>query len=316
MRFGICPPCRGALGTPDNLLRVARHAEEAGMDTVWVSDHVVMPVDVKSEFPYTPGRPFPVDAMADYLDPIVALTLIAARTTRVRLGTSILVVPLRSPLAVAKALATLDVVSGGRLVVGVAAGWMREEFEAVGAPPFAERGAVTDEYLRAMKTLWTSDPATFDGRYVRFPAVHCRPQPVQRPHPPLIVGGWSRAAMRRAAALGDGWQPPLGPGPEKGLGPAKLAAEVAALRDMAKQAGRDAQALRIQFKAPLRVTAERSPRGHRLFNGAAEDVAADVRAYAEAGVQEFVFDLATNEVDEMLDTITRFMRDVKPRVAK
>src|SRR5581483_261260 len=99
----------------------------------------------------------------------------------------------------------------------------------VGAPPFAERGAVTDEYLRAMKTLWTSDPATFDGRWVRFPAVHCRPQPVQRPHPPLIVGGWSRAAMRRAAALGDGWQPPLGPGPEKGLGPAKLAAQVAAL---------------------------------------------------------------------------------------
>lgn len=316
MRFGICPPCRGPLGTPENLVRLATHAEDAGMDTVWVSDHVVMPVEMKSEFPYTPGRPFPVNAMAYYLDPITALTLLAARTRTIRLGTSMLVLPLRDPVVMAKAFATLDVISGGRVVLGVAAGWMREEFEALGRPPFAERGAVTNEYLRAMKTLWTTDPATFRGTYVSFPPVRCLPQPVQRPHPPLIVGGWSRAAMRRAAELGDGWQPPLGMGPEKGLGPAKLRGEVAKLREMAVQAGRDPAAIQIQLKAPLRVTAERPPKGHRLFNGAAEDVASDVREYAEAGVQELCFDFATNDVDEMLDTVTRFMRDVKPRLAK
>lgn len=312
MRFGVCAPCRGENGTPGNLLRVARHAEEAGMDTVWVSDHVIMPVDVKSEFPYTPGRPFSVDAMAYYLDPVTSLTFLAAHTNRIRLGTSVLVVPLRNPVVLAKMLATVDVISGGRLVLGMAVGWMREEFEAIGTPPFEERGAVTDEYLRAMLELWGRDPASFSGKYVKFAPVRCLPRPVQQPHPPLIIGGWSRAAMRRVVELGDGWQPPLGMGPEKGLGPAKLKQRAAELREVAARRGRDPESIEIQFKAPLRVTAERSPRGHRLFNGTAEDVANDVRQYVDAGVQEFVFDFATNNVDEMLETVTRFMSDVRP----
>lgn len=314
MRFGICLPVTGAHGTHDELLRVALHAEAVGMDSVWVSDHIVMPATVTSEYPYTPGRSFPSEALTSYLEPISTLSLLAARTRRVRLGTCVLVVPLRHPVLTAKMLATIDVFSGGRLVLGVGAGWMREEFEAVGAAPFEARGAVTSEYLRAMKALWTMDPASFEGAYVSFRAVHCLPHPVQRPHPPLIVGGWSAAAMRRAVELGDGWLPPLGLGPEKGLGPARLKEHVTRLREAALAGGRAGESIAIYFRAPLRLTSGPWPKGRRLFYGTADEVVEDIQGYADAGVQELVLDCITREVAETLEMISRFAADVRPRL--
>lgn len=214
----------------------------------------------------------------------------------------------------AKMLATVDVFSGGRLVVGVGAGWMREEFEAVGAPSFTERGAVTDEYLKAMKVLWTTDPASFEGKYVKFARVRCLPQPVQVPHPPIVVGGWSRAAMRRAAELGDGWQPPFGMGPEKGLGPARLGEQVTQLRDMAAAKGRNPESIEVYFRIPLRLNSRDYGGGRHVFNGAPDEVAGDIRQYAEAGVREFAMECLTADVAEMLDMISGFAADVRPLV--
>src|SRR5258705_2493514 len=127
------------------------------------------------------------------------MTFVAAKTTRLRLVTSVMIGPYRNPVLTAKALATIDVLSKGRVTLGVGVGWMREEFEALGAPEFERRGAVTDEYIRIFKTLWTQSPASFSGEFYRFEALHCRPQPVQKPHPPIWIGGHSKAALRRAA---------------------------------------------------------------------------------------------------------------------
>ena len=161
-----------------------------------------------------------------------------------------MIVPYRNPLLTAKMLATLDVLSKGRLIVGAGVGWMEEEFELLGTPPFAERGAVTNEYLRAFIELWTQDDPVFEGRYTRFSGLTFLPKPVQKPYPPLWIGGQSRPAIRRAAEIGDAWHP-VGAIPATPLEPEELAVNLATLRGFAEGAGRDPSRIQVSMKAPL-----------------------------------------------------------------
>src|SRR5215471_2197246 len=196
MKFGLFSINAYAAVEPRTLVRVARAAEAAGFESLWGGEHVVLPD------PQAPPSPMaPADAI---LDPAIALTYAAAVTTRVRLGTGIIILPQRNPLVLAKELASLDVLSGGRLIFGIGVGYLEPEFRALGAP-FAERGAVTDEYLAAMRAIWTEARPVFRGRHVAFEGVQARPQPVQKPTPPVVIGGRTRAAFRRAVTSGHGW---------------------------------------------------------------------------------------------------------------
>jgi len=196
MKFGLFSINSYAAAEPRTLLRVARAAEAAGFDSLWAGEHVVLPD------PQAPPSPMaPTDAI---LDPAIALTYAAAVTTRVRLGTGIIILPQRNPLVLAKELASLDVLSGGRLIFGIGVGYLEPEFRALGAP-FAERGAVTDEYLAAMRAVWSEPKPTYQGRFVSFANVQAYPHPVQRPHPPVVVGGRTTRAFQRAVQQGDGW---------------------------------------------------------------------------------------------------------------
>ncbi len=187
----------GRLATPANVAEMARRAEALGYDSIVVTDHVVIPRHIESRYPYNAtGRLF-VPADADYLEPISMLCFLAGATERVRFGPSVLVLPYRNPVLTAKMLATIDVLSGGRLLVGVGAGWLAEEFTALGAPPFAQRGAVADEWIEIFLKLWTEDNATFEGKFYQIREVGCFPKPAQKPHPPLFVGGNSQPAIRR-----------------------------------------------------------------------------------------------------------------------
>src|ERR1700675_4029265 len=181
LEFGFSLPGRGPLAQPDWVLKIALKAETLRYASVFVTDHVVLPVSAaRSVYPYAPSGQLPGGSQQDYLEPFAMLAYLARATTRIRLGTSVLVIPYRHPLVVAKILATIDVLSGGRVILGAGVGWLREEFEALGTPPFEERGAVTDEYLRLMRLCWTTDPVTFSGRYCRVDAVHALPKPAQR----------------------------------------------------------------------------------------------------------------------------------------
>ena len=159
----------------------------------------------RSVYPYAPTGQLAGGAAQDYLEPFALLGWLAHATTRIRLGTSVLVVPYRNPLVTAKMLATLDRLSQGRMILGAGVGWLREEFEALAAPPFEARGAVTDEYLRLMRLTWTSDPVRFEGTYYRLSAVHALPKPAQKAGIPIWIGGHTDAALKRAGTLGDGW---------------------------------------------------------------------------------------------------------------
>ena len=207
MKFGVSLQNRGVGASPENLALVARRAEELGFDSAFVGDHVVIPESFVSDYPYSATGEFTGMASGEWLDQLVTLTYVGAVTERIRLGSGVLILPHRNPVVTAKMLATMDVLSKGRLIVGVGVGWLREEFEALGLPPFSERGSVGNEYLRAFKELWTQENPSFEGKYCSFANIRFEPKPVQKPHPPIWVGGESGPALRRAATLGDAWHP-------------------------------------------------------------------------------------------------------------
>jgi probable F420-dependent oxidoreductase len=196
MRFGLFSVNAYAAAEPRTLGRLARAAETAGFESLWGGEHVVLPDPQAAPSPMAPSD--------HILDPVIALTYAAAVTTKVRLGTGIIILPQRNPLVLAKELASLDVLSSGRLIVGIGVGYLEPEFRALGAP-FADRGAVTDEYLAAMRAIWADAKPAYRGRFVTFSDIQAHPQPVQRPHPPIVVGGRSAPAFRRAVQQGNGW---------------------------------------------------------------------------------------------------------------
>jgi probable F420-dependent oxidoreductase len=195
MRFGLFGINFGVCADPDVQRRAALAAEESGFESVWTGEHVALPIQ---------GNPVPTPAETPFLDSVGALMRVAALTSRIRLGTGILVLPHHNPVLLAKALATLDVLSGGRLITGFGGGYAEAEFGAIGVD-FHRRGAITDDSLRAIRALWTQAEPAYDGRFARFAGIRFEPKPVQRPHPPIVVGGHAPAALARAAREGDGW---------------------------------------------------------------------------------------------------------------
>jgi probable F420-dependent oxidoreductase len=308
MRFGFYLPTRGACATPEGLGAYLERGEALGFHSVMIADHVVFPAAIASKYPYTVSGAFP--GQGDALEQLTLVTFAAARTRRLRLVTSVMIVPYRNPVVTAKTLATIDVLSGGRLTVGVGVGWLREEFEALGSPAFDRRGAATDEYIRIYRALWTRSPASFKGEFYRFDDVRCEPAPVQKPHPPIWIGGHSRAALRRVARLGDGWHP-VGANPAVPLPPAELHASLDELFRLTEAEGRDPKALTISFKAPV-YDITRIPAGsdRRLFTGATEQIVEDIAAYARLGVSELVFDFRTENLSESLERMERFASTV------
>ena len=204
MDIGLFVPLGNGNTSAEIVRSLGREAEDRGFESIWVPEHVVLFDDYESRYPYAADGRFPGGGDTGLLEPLTALTYLAAVTNRIRLGSGICLVPQRNPVYTAKQVVDLDCLSGGRVDFGIGVGWLREEFEAV-AVPFARRGARTDEYLQVMRSLWTDEVSSFEGEHYTLPACRMYPKPVQQPHPPIHVGGESAAAMRRAARHGDGW---------------------------------------------------------------------------------------------------------------
>jgi probable F420-dependent oxidoreductase len=314
LTFGCTVPTSGGAADPLALRDVAQAAEALGYDSLWVSDHLVIPARIESPYPYSQDGKFRLSPAAPYFEPLTTLTYLAGCTERIRLGTHVLILPYRNPLVTAKVVATLDVLSGGRVDLGIGAGWMREEFEALGYDYFERRGAVTDEQIRVMQRLWTEALPAFEGEFYRFPPLGAQPHPLQQPHPPIWVGGHTRAAIRRAARLGDGWLP-IGARPPADLPPEEIAAGLASLRRQARRAGRDPEAIRLGFSTGVTVTDGGSSGGaRRPFHGPPEAVAGDLRRYRAVGVTAFVLGFGATGKDDLVARLRRFAEEVRPRV--
>jgi probable F420-dependent oxidoreductase len=301
MQFGLSLPHFRQVASPEAIRQVAQRAEHLGYDGIWVSDHIVIPDSAVDRF----GSLF--------YEPLTVLGFAAACTSRVRLGTTVIILPYRNPLVTAKVLATLDVLSGGRVTAGMGVGWTEDEFRALGVP-FQERGAVSDEYIAAFKALWTQDKPAFHGQYVRFDNIAFEPKPVQKPHIPIWIGGNSKRAIRRAVALGDGWHPtrPL---------VEDVKAGVAYLRDVCAHRGRDPKTLMIAVRQPLKFYdgAAASVRRRPLL-GSTQKIIDDIGQFHEAGVHYCMLDtfysgseLEYETVESMFESIERFAADVMPK---
>jgi probable F420-dependent oxidoreductase len=303
MRYGFYLPTRGRCAEPEALQALVERAEALGFHSAVIADHVVFPVRIGSRYPYTVSGAFP--GGGDALEQLSLASFVAGRSRRLRLVTSVMILPHRHPVLAAKMLATLDVLSRGRLTVGVGVGWLREEFRALGAPDFDRRGAASDEILRIFKTLWTRSPASFAGDFFRFDEVQCLPAPVQKPHPPIWIGGHSRAALRRVARYGDGWHP-VGANPAAMLAPAELGGLLAELRRLTEAEGRDPAILTIAYKAPLYDVETGDGGARRPFSGSPAQVLEDIAAYAALGVHELIFDFRSDDLAESLERMERF----------
>ena len=206
MKFGLMFANVGPFGQPDGLENLARTAEEVGIESIWTVEHVVVPTGYRSKYPYNSSGRMPGPENSPIPDPLLSLAYAAACTERLRLGTGILILPQRHPAYVAKELATLDVLSGGRAMLGVGIGWLEEEFQTLGIP-FRERAGRTEESIQALRTLWKPGAHAFKGRYYSFGEVESNPKPVQQPGVPILIGGHVDGAARRAARFGDGFFP-------------------------------------------------------------------------------------------------------------
>jgi probable F420-dependent oxidoreductase len=189
---------------PSDMVATARRAEELGFESLWIPDHIVLPVEYRSHYPYSPSGRMPALPDTPFHDPLLALAFIAGVTSRIRLATGVLVLPMRNPFAVAKATASLDVLSGGRLIFGIGIGWLQEEFAAIGME-FEGRAQRTREYVALIKELWTSPTPEYEGRTVKAGGIRFAPKPIQQPNPPIVLGGDTDPSLRRAAQIGDGW---------------------------------------------------------------------------------------------------------------
>jgi probable F420-dependent oxidoreductase len=319
MIFGFGLPTRGPLAEPAAIKKLLARAEELGLGYVSVSDHIVIPKNINPLYPYSDSGepPFPPDGAC--LEQLTLMAYVAAVTSKIRILSSVMVVPHRNPVHTAKTIATIDVLSNGRVTIGCGAGWMEEEFEAIGTEPFKERGKVTDEYLEIFKELWTAGSPSYQGKYNSFTDVKFEPKPVQDPHPPLWIGGESPAAKRRAVKLGDGWFP-IGANPAFPLNTTdKYAAGLSSLKQMAAEHDRDPATVDLGFWSnwDWEVLDRKTPQeGDRhIMTGGTSAIMDDIGALKEMGVDIFMFQLAKPEsLDETLASMDRFADGILSKV--
>jgi probable F420-dependent oxidoreductase len=303
VRFSARCPNADYLGfeaSPEAIVAAAKKAEALGYDAVFVNDHIIVDNSPRAA------------NWTNVYDPLVALSFVAANTSHIKFGISVLIVPYRNPIATAKALATLDRMSGGRLIVGVGVGWNEAEFAALGVP-YHERGARTTEYLKIWQACWAPGEVSFAGKFFNFTNMHVNPKPLQQPHPPLWVGGPSDAALRRAATFAEVWQPTPTPLPE-------LIERRAALQKACERIGRvEPPKTRMSFRVELsNILGKSAPSGGNRppGHGTPAEVAGDLLRYREAGVGDFQINFHGNRnLGQLLDSMECFAQEVRPQVS-
>jgi probable F420-dependent oxidoreductase len=315
MDVGLTIPTRGPLATKDPIETLVRRAEELGFGHLSVSDHLVVPRSIESRYPYSESGAWPGAASGECLEQFTLLAHLAAISSKPRLITAVAVIPYRGAVHTAKIAATIDVLSQGRMILGAGAGWLKEEFEALGVPPFEERGRVTDEYLQAFKILWTQDDPRFAGRHVQFANISFLPKPVQKLHPPIWVGGESPPALRRTVRYGDTWFP-IGNNPRHPLDTAaRLAEGIKRLHQVAEQNGRDPSSIGLAYYAGWfdeTRTIELEDGQRHLLTGSPAQIAEDIAALGDLGVRDLVLNLQRETLEQSLASMQHFVDEIRP----
>jgi probable F420-dependent oxidoreductase len=306
MKYGFSLVVRGKDATPDTFAAIAERAEALELDSLWLSAHVILPPQVKSGYVLIPGRMHPDHWKDCYWEPFTVMSYLAGITSTIQIGTSVVVLPMHNPFEVAKQVAEVDQLSGGRFIFGIGVGWFEEEFEVLGQN-FKNRGRRTDEALELMGKLWADDPVTFKGRYYACEDAHFSPKPVQRPRPPIWVAGRSEAALRRTARYGDAFHP-VRPTYEY---------MVECRRDldrMLAEEGRDAGSVELAVKLPMVFRDEPASGDEPPTMGKPQAMIDGLKRFQELGASHFVLDVVPETRQVALDTMERFAQEVRPKL--
>src|ERR1700761_1377700 len=316
MQIGFNLPVSGPMASPEVMANIAQLGETLGFDYLTLTDHVALPDPSTPGYPYSTTGEFYTPDPGNRVEQLTTAAWVAAKTSKIRIALAVMVVPHRPAVLAAKQLSTIDVLSGGRLVVGIGAGWLQVELEAVGTTPFAERGAVTDEFMDAMRAIWTQPRPSFHGKYTNIEGLLTDPKPIQKPHPPIWVGGESGPSMRRAARIGDAWYP-IGTNNAHLLDTLpRLKAGIAGLRKMTRAAGRDPSAVGVVYRvkrhghpAPLATDGNR-----KLFTGTVANTIEDIAAVKTIGVTALDFDFEGREAARSMTEMKKFRDEVLSRI--
>lgn len=305
MKIGCHLPMFGPVGTRANVIAFARRMEALGYDSLWASDHVVIPHRIASKYPYSPAGRFPLAPEVPFLEPLTTLALVAGVTERVQLGTSILVLPHRNPVLAAKMAATLDHLAEGRLLLGVGVGWMREEIELLGGD-YDRRGAWSDEAVAVMRACWRDARTAHRGRFFSFEEIGVFPKPA-RGDIPILIGGHTERALRRVVELGDGWHAAF-------ITPEALKADLARLREACARQHRPFDRLTVSVRAGLSLRDQPLGSDRKPLQGSREQVLHDLRAFRDLGVDAMLLETRYRDLDDMLATYETFARDLRPQI--
>jgi probable F420-dependent oxidoreductase len=293
VKFGVALPNFGKYARKNAILKIARAAEELGFESLWVSDHIVIPESHRG--------------FGDmFYEPLTTLTYIGACTSRIRLGTSVIILPYRNPVVLAKTISTLDVLSGGRVILGVGVGWLKDEFNALGIP-YEERGPITDECIEILKALWTREKPSFKGSYYKFSEIKFLPRPIQKPYPPILVGGNSRRAIERAVDAGDGWH-------SVGLTPEEIREKVEFVNQLLSEKGKETSDFVISLRKNLQIKgiSEKKAEDKEILRGTPDKISEGIERYKESGVSHIVFQVLSGTLEGVVETMELFSRDIRP----
>jgi len=292
MKIGFSLPNIGPIGSAGAITKVAQRAEALGYSSLWTIERLLYPLKLQRPYPGTADGHLP-EIYKQALDPLDTLTYVAGQTKTIKLGTSVLDMPYHNPVVLARRLTTLDVLSNGRLCAGLGLGWNKDEMDATGAD-MTKRGALADEFLPLLKAIWTTNPVEFHGKFFRVPKSYINLKPVQKPHPPIYLGAFVPAALKRLANLADGWNPVFLPVPV-------MAEMFGKIQQMAKEAGRDPSALVMVVHAVLEITDKPLGKDRMIFSGSLDQISEDVRGCAKIGASEVFFDPAFAPDGQSLD---------------
>ena len=306
MNIGLSIP---RLPDAEGIRRFVMKAEELGFESVLAGDHILLPTGGTNQYPYTADGSFSRPADEPFLETMTMLGYMAACSSTIKLGSTVIILPYRNPLVQAKMFASLDVLTNGRMICGVGVGWLEKEFDTLGVP-YAERGAMSDEYLQIFRTLWTQADPEFHGRYFDIEGIQFYPKPVQQPHIPIWVGGHSRAALRRTARLGDCWHTTR-------QTPDFVAQNLPYLREQAERADRDPASISISLKRSLHFTdlgasEEKSVRTGGVIIATTREVIDDVYYCRELGIDQLTYDFRVEGADACIEVMEHLAREVLP----
>lgn len=291
MKFGVALPNFGRYAQRDWIVDIAKSAEDLGFDSLWVSDHIIIPESHKG--------------FGDvFYDPLAVLSFVAAQTRSIQLGTSVIILPYRNPVVLAKMVSTLDVLCGGRLTLGVGVGWLKDEFEALGVS-YMDRNALTDECIAVLKNLWSSDKPNYWGRYYNFSQIRFSPKPLQKPHPPLWIGGNGLVALRRAIAIGNGWHP-------VGLTPDEIQERIRGVGELQVRNRPSDFVISVRKNLQIDVSKNKRPDVREPLRGTPQMISKGIELYAESGVSHLVFQILGGRLEDIFHSMEFFSSAIKP----